>query len=102
MNSALSVETATQLAISLVNKPGTLAQVCAALSKAEINIRALTVMETWGEHSVVRTVVSDPSLAQDLFSETTRPNLAVIAEPGVGALRVVSVVEGVCAGAQGD
>ena len=59
----LSVETATQLAISLVNQPGALAKVCAALAQAEINIHALTVLETWGEHSVVRTVVSDPQRA---------------------------------------
>jgi hypothetical protein len=64
MASGFSVDTATQLAISLVNQPGTLAQVCGALSKADINIHALTVLETWSEHSVVRTVVSDPERAQ--------------------------------------
>jgi hypothetical protein len=69
MKAVLSVEIATQLAISLVNRPGTLAQVCEALSKAQINIQALTVLETWGEHSVVRTVVSDPQRALRFLGE---------------------------------
>ncbi|MFN2508443.1 MAG: amino acid-binding protein [Chthoniobacterales bacterium] len=63
MRTVLSTTRATQLAISLVNQPGKLAHICRALAAVEVNIHALTVMETWGESSVVRIVVSDPGLA---------------------------------------
>ncbi len=59
VNTLCSTERATQLVISLVNQPGKLASVCDALAKAEINIRALTVLETWGDNSILRTLVSD-------------------------------------------
>ncbi len=38
---------------------GQAANVCNALAKADINIRALTVLETWGDNSILRTVVTD-------------------------------------------
>lgn len=41
MNPSLSIETATQLAVFLANRPGALARVCEALARAEINIHAL-------------------------------------------------------------
>src|SRR5437660_12127975 len=56
----LSVETATQLAVFLANRPGALARVCEALAKAEINIYALATSDTV-DHTVVRMVVSDPT-----------------------------------------
>jgi hypothetical protein len=49
----LSVETATQLAVFLANRPGALARVCDALAKAGINIYALATSDTV-DHSVVR------------------------------------------------
>jgi len=55
----LSVETATQLAVFLANRPGALARVCDALAKAQINIYALATSDTV-DHTVVRMVVSDP------------------------------------------
>lgn len=75
VNTLCSTERATQLAISLVNQPGKLANVCNALAKAEINIRALTVLETWGDNSILRTVVSDAGKA-----------MACLDEAGVSAL----------------
>ncbi len=60
--SKLSVEAATQLAIFLENRPGTLARVCEALAKAGVNIHALTISDTV-DHSVVRMVVNDPTKA---------------------------------------
>lgn len=75
VNTLCSTARATQLAISLVNQPGKLAIVCDALAKAEINIRALTVLETWGDNSILRTVVSDAERA-----------LACLQEAGVSAL----------------
>ena len=62
MNPSLSIETATQLAVFLANRPGALARVCEALAKAEINIHALATSDTV-DHTVVRMVVSDPTKA---------------------------------------
>src|SRR2546428_9803837 len=64
----LSVETATQLAVFLANRPGALARVCEALAKADINIHALATSDTI-DHAVVRMVVSDPTKALMLLGE---------------------------------
>jgi hypothetical protein len=64
----LSIETATQLAVFLANRPGALARVCEALAKAEINIHALATSDTV-DHTVVRMVVSDPTKALMLLGE---------------------------------
>ena len=64
----LSIESATQLAIFLANRPGALARVCEALAKAEINVHALATSDTV-DHSVVRMVVSDPTKALMLLGE---------------------------------
>lgn len=68
MNPKLSMESATQLAVFLSNRPGALAHVCEALAKAEINIHALATSDTV-DHSVVRMVVSDPTKALMLLGE---------------------------------
>ena len=68
MKTIVSLETATQLAVFLENRPGTLARVCEALGKAGINIHALTVSDTV-DHSVVRMIVSDPTKALMLLGE---------------------------------
>ena len=57
-----------QLAVFLANKPGTLAEVCDALAKADINIYALTISDTV-DHAVVRMVVSDTQKAVQIFEE---------------------------------
>ena len=64
----LSVETATQLAVFLANRPGALARVCDALANAGINIYALATSDTV-DHTVVRMVVSDPTKALMLLGE---------------------------------
>ena len=63
-----SVETASQLAVFLANRPGALARVCDALAKAGINIYALATSDTV-DHTVVRMVVSDPTKALMLLGE---------------------------------
>src|SRR6266571_8385316 len=68
MKSTLSVETATQLAVFLENRPGALARVCEALAQSEINIHALATSDTV-DHSIVRMVVSDPTKALMLLGE---------------------------------
>lgn len=62
------MEIAKQLSVFLANKPGTLAEVCDELAKANINIFALTISDT-ADHSVVRMVVSDPRRALTIFEE---------------------------------
>ena len=68
MNASLSIETATQLAVFLANRPGALARVCDALAKAEITIHALATSDTV-DHTVVRMLVSDPTKALMLLGE---------------------------------
>ena len=63
-----SVETATQLAVFLANRPGALARVCEALANAGINIYALATSDTV-DHTVVRMVVSDSTKALMLLGE---------------------------------
>ena len=58
----------TQLSVFLANKPGTLAQVCDELAKAEINIYALTISDSV-DHAVVRMVVSNTQHALHIFGE---------------------------------
>ena len=62
------MQLATQLALFLDNKPGTLARVCDTFSAAGINIYALSTSDTV-DHSVVRLVVSDPRKALLLIEE---------------------------------
>jgi hypothetical protein len=64
----LLVETATQLAVFLANRPGALARVCDALANAGINIYALATSDTV-DHTVVPMVVSDPTKALMLLGE---------------------------------
>jgi hypothetical protein len=62
------MEIAKQLSVFLANKPGTLAEVCAELAKAGINIFALTITDT-ADHSVVRMVLSDTEKGLQIFEE---------------------------------
>jgi hypothetical protein len=64
----LSLETVTQLAVFLANRPGALARVCDALADAGINIYALATSDTV-DHTVVRMVVSDPTKALMILGE---------------------------------
>jgi hypothetical protein len=64
----LSIETATQLAVFLANRPGALARVCEELAKAGIDIYAVATSDTV-DHIVVRVVVSDLTKALTLLGE---------------------------------
>ena len=68
MKTILSMETGTQLADFLENRPGALGRVCEAFAKAGVNIYALTVSDTV-DHAVVRMVVSDSIKALMLLGE---------------------------------
>lgn len=62
------MQVATQLALFLANRPGTLAEVCNVLSKAKVNIYAISTSDTI-DHSVVRLVVDNPHKALRAFEE---------------------------------
>jgi len=64
----IKIQSATQLAVFLSNRPGALARVSEELATAEINIHALSISDT-ADHSVVRMVVSDPTKALMLLGE---------------------------------
>ena len=64
----IKIESVTQLAVFLSNRPGALARVCEELAGAEINIHALSISDT-ADHSVVRMAVSDPTKALMLLGE---------------------------------
>ena len=68
MDPQVSVETVTQLAVFLGNRPGALSRVCTELGTAEINIHALATSDTI-DHAVVRMVVSDPTKALMILGE---------------------------------
>jgi len=89
VSSKPSVETGTQLAVFLANRPGALARVCEALANAEINIHALATSDTV-DHTVVRMVVSNPTKALMLLGEagvlaleTAVLTIDTASEPGV-------------------
>jgi len=60
------MQTAKQLSVSLVNKPGRLAAMLAALNKGKVNFRALVVMDS-GDRGKVRFVPD-----QDQFAAATQ------------------------------
>jgi hypothetical protein len=87
-DSAFSIKMATQLAIFMTNRPGSLATACRALAEAQVNIDALAtegdVFGSQGGEILVRMVVSDPSKA-----------VAVLAEEGAVAIKAdVLLIEG--------
>jgi hypothetical protein len=51
----LTMQTAKQISVSLVNKPGRLAYMLTALAKEKVSFRALAVMDS-GERGTVRIV----------------------------------------------
>src|SRR5437764_890559 len=65
---ASKIESVTELALFLSNRPGALARVCEELAGAKINIHALSISDT-ADHSVVRMAVSDPTKALMLLGE---------------------------------
>jgi hypothetical protein len=62
------MQTAKQLSVSLVNKPGRLADMLAALNKKKVDLRALVVMDT-GERGTVRFVPDDAAVAAAVLDD---------------------------------
>lgn len=62
------MQMARQLSVSLVNKPGRLADMLTALNKSRVTLRALTVMDS-GERGTVRFVPDDVVAAEQALDE---------------------------------
>ncbi len=58
-----------QLTILLENKPGALAQVCSELATKDINILAMSVLDTI-DSGFIRMVVSDPAREKKVLEES--------------------------------
>ena len=63
------MQTAKQLSVSLVNKPGRLAALLAALNKEKVSFRALAVMDS-GERGTLRFVPDDFDAAKEVLKRT--------------------------------
>ena len=61
--------TETQFSVFLINKPGVLANVTAAMAKERINISALSMMDSV-EHGVLRIVCNEPEKVRKLLGKT--------------------------------
>lgn len=62
------MQTAKQLSVMLVNKPGRLAALLAALSKEKVSLRALSVMDS-GERGTLRFVPDDVSAGKEVLEK---------------------------------
>ena len=66
------VFTQTQFSLSLINKPGVLAQVAGALADEKVNIKALTLVDSQ-EHGVLRLVADNAGHAQSVLAKLNLP-----------------------------
>ncbi len=62
------MQTAKQISVALINKPGRLAALLAALNKEKVSFRALAVMDT-GERGTLRFVPDDFSAATEVLDK---------------------------------
>jgi len=63
------MQTAKQLSVSLVNKPGRLATLLTALSKEKVNLRALSVMDS-SDRGTLRFVPDDADAAKEVLEKS--------------------------------
>lgn len=68
----MDIKTAVQFSVFLVNKPGVLAQVTAALGEAKVNIVAMTLVDSQ-EHGVLRMVMDDDATARHVLARLNLP-----------------------------
>jgi hypothetical protein len=64
------MQTAKQLSVSLVNKPGRLADMLTSLNRSKIGFRALAVMDS-GERGTVRFVPDDAAMATSVLESNS-------------------------------
>lgn len=70
MNREVKEMTITQISVYMENKPGKLAAIVSELSKAGVNIRAMSLADT-SDFGLVRLIVSDLNKARDILNEMT-------------------------------
>ena len=68
----MEIRTETQFSVFLVNKPGVLAQVTGALAKSELNLVAMTLVDSQ-EHGVLRLVAEDAVAAREVLGKLNLP-----------------------------
>ena len=82
----------TQLSAFLENRPGTLCDAMASITRAGINIRALSLAET-KDFGILRIIVSDIAKAREVLGEATvireTPVIAVKMNDEAGALNSI-------------
>ncbi len=61
-----------QLSVFCLNRPGQLERICEILADAEINIRALSVVDGV-DHGIVRLILDEPEKAKGLFTQKSLP-----------------------------
>ncbi len=64
------MQTAKQLSVTLVNKPGRLAAMLTALSKGKVNFLALAVMDS-GDRGMIRFVPEDFAMAKEVLEKNS-------------------------------
>jgi len=64
------MQTAKQLSVTLVNKPGRLASLLATLNKERVSLQALSVMDS-GERGTLRFVPADPKAAAAVLEKAS-------------------------------
>ena len=57
-----------QLAVFMENRPGMLARTCQALANANVNVLAMSILDTV-DHAIVRLVVDKPKDAEQVLSK---------------------------------
>jgi hypothetical protein len=92
------VRSAIQFSVFLVNKPGVLAQVTAALAEEKVNLVAMTLVDSQ-EHGVLRLVGEEPKIARAVLAKLNLPMtetevLCVDLPNQTGALAEVATVLG--------
>jgi hypothetical protein len=66
------IHTQTQFSVFLVNKPGVLAQVTAALAQEKVNVVAMTLVDSQ-EHGVLRLVATNPDASRKVLAKLNLP-----------------------------
>jgi len=66
------MEVRKQLSAMLINKPGRLSNICAALARQKIDIIGLSIADA-GDHGVLRVVTDDPEQTRKVFNQAGSP-----------------------------
>lgn len=90
----MAIQIQPQLAVFLDNRPGTLARTCQALAKSQINILALSILDTV-DHAIIRMIVDRPKDAEEALAKlpamVQRRDVVVMDVPNqIGALAAIA------------